>query len=115
MRITITEVCGPSRIYRSDGEKLREAILRLWSDAEVLEIDFEGVSVASISFLDEAIAVLAIDQPLEVLKRRLRLLNIVDGDRRWLNSRILARAGERAARGADGGDACCRNSGGVGS
>src|SRR4051812_21851677 len=95
MRITLTEVCGPSRIYRSDGLKLREAIERRWSDAEPLEIDFENVTVASISFLDEAIAVLALGQPVDVLKRRLKLVNLRDPDRRLLNAQIVSRARQR--------------------
>jgi hypothetical protein len=101
MRITLTEICGPSRIYRDDGLKLREAILRRWSDAEPLEIDFEGASIASISFLDEAIAVLALDHPVDVLKRRLKLVNIIDPDRRLLNAQIVSRARERAEHGGE--------------
>jgi hypothetical protein len=97
MRITITEICGPSRVFRSDGIKLREAIERLWSDAEVLEIDFEGIVIASISFLDEAIAVLALDLPVDVLKRRLKLVALVDSDRRLLNAQIVTRARQRDA------------------
>ena len=59
MRITITQVCGPSVISRSNGARMREEIELRWSDAEPLEIDFERISIASISFLDEAIAILA--------------------------------------------------------
>src|SRR5580700_2234 len=97
MRITITQVCGPSVVFRSDGVKLREEIVRRWSDAEPLEIDFENISIASISFLDEAIAVLALEHPVDVLKRRLKLVNIFDADRRLLNAQILSNARQRAA------------------
>lgn len=97
MRITVTEICGPSRIYRSDGAKLREAIEQRWSDAEPLEVDFENITVASISFLDEAIAVLALDHPKDMLKRRLKLLNLHDADRRLLNAHIVSRARQREA------------------
>ena len=92
MRITITQICGPSVVFRSDGAKLREEIVRRWSDAEPLEIDFENISIASISFLDEAIAMLALDHPVDLLKRRLKLVNLLDPDRRLLNKQILARA-----------------------
>lgn len=96
MRITVTQVCGPSVMSRSDGAKLREQIERRWSDTEPLEIDFERISIASISFLDEAIAILALDHPVEVLRRRLELVNILDADRRLLNAQIRARARTRA-------------------
>jgi hypothetical protein len=97
MRITITQICGPSVVSRFDGAKLREEIERRWSDAEPVEIDFERISIASISFLDEAIAILGLEHPVEVLKRRLKLINILDTDRRLLNTQILARARTRAA------------------
>ncbi len=99
MRITLTEICGASRLYRSDGLKLREAIEQRWSDERPLEIDFENVTIASISFLDEAIALLALEHPVEVLKRRMKLLDLRDADRRLLNSLILSRAREREGGG----------------
>jgi hypothetical protein len=104
MHITVMEICGPSRIYRSDGVKLREAIEQRWSDAEPLEVDFENVTVASISFLDEGIAILALEHPLDVLKRRLKLLNLRDADRRLLNVQLVSRSKQRET-GDPGGDA----------
>lgn len=97
MHITVTEICGPSRLYRSDGAKLREAIEQRWSDDEPLEIDFENIMVASVSFLDEAIALLALDHSKDVLKRRLKLLNLREPDRRLLNAHIVSRARQREA------------------
>jgi hypothetical protein len=99
MRITITQVCGPSVVSRADGAKLREEIERRWSDAEPTEIDFEQISIASISFLDEAIALLALDHPVSLLTRRLQIVNILDADRRLLNTQILARARMREGDG----------------
>jgi len=99
MRITITEICGASRISRADGLKLRKAIEQRWSDRGPLEVDFENVRIASLSFLDEAIALLALDHPVDVLKSRLKLLNLRDADRRLLNSRIMSRAREREGSG----------------
>jgi len=97
MRISVIDICGQSRVSRDDGAKLRDEIERLWSDDEVLEIDFEAEPIASVSFLDEAIAALALHHPVELLKRRLRMVNLVDGDRRLLNTQINARARLRAA------------------
>lgn len=88
MRIRVRDVCPASRITRSDGEKLRAEILRLWSADELLEVDFEHETIASVSFLDEAIAVLFAEHGAEVVRSRLRPLHLTDGDRRLLNQQV---------------------------
>src|SRR5262249_34402150 len=37
MRLRVLDVCPDSRVFRPDGEKLRQAIVAAWNDAEVLE------------------------------------------------------------------------------
>lgn len=97
MRISVLDICGKTPVSRDDGAKLHGEIERLWSDVEVLEIDFESTPIASVSFFDEAIAVLALEHPVDFLKRRLRMLNLRDADRRLLNTQINLRAKRRAA------------------
>lgn len=94
-RLTVTQVCGQSRVTRDDGARLRAAIVAAWSDAEPLEIDFEGVSIASVSFFDEAFARLALEHPLDVLRRRLKLTGLTPQDRKLLNTLLQSRSRER--------------------
>ncbi len=93
-RLLVRDVC-PSRVFRADGERLRKEIEARWSDAEVLEVDFEGLRINSVSFFDESFGVLAAEHPLDVLTRRLRPVNLSEGDREVLNGRVAARAHER--------------------
>lgn len=93
-RVLVREVC-PSRVFRADGERLRKAIEERWSDDEVLDVDFEGLRVNSVSFFDESFGVLAAEHPLEVLTRRLRPVNMTESDRELLNARVTERARER--------------------
>lgn len=96
MRLRITEVCPQSRIFRADGERLRAAIRETWAKSQVCELDFENARIASISFLDEGIAVLAREMPVDELLARLRIENMTGPDRRLLDQRIAARERERS-------------------
>jgi len=88
-------------VFRPDGEKLRQAIVAAWNDAEVLELDFEDRRVSSVSFLDEAVAVLFLEFPPEVVKRRLRPINLTTTDRATLNRQIATRMRQRGERTAE--------------
>jgi hypothetical protein len=95
-RLVVSEIC-PYRLFRADGERLRAAIVAAWSDDEPVEIDFEDERIASASFLDESIGVLALTHPLEVLKARLRPVNLTKPDRGLLNQILSRRSAEREA------------------
>jgi hypothetical protein len=94
--LVISAICGPSRVFRADGEKLRRAIHAEWSRGEGAVVDFENARIASVSFLDEGIAVLALSVPLTELKKKLELRNISDDDRQLLNRLLTTRSQERA-------------------
>jgi hypothetical protein len=51
-----------SRVARDDGAHLRQAIEQAWHDAGPIVLDFEGLTIASVSFFDEALGVLALDR-----------------------------------------------------
>ncbi len=97
MRLFVRRVCPDSRVFRPDGERLRDAIVGAWRDHESVEVDFEGETIASISFLDEAVAVLFVDHDAEVIRRRLQLTGLTDGDRRELNVLVSKRRSQRVA------------------
>lgn len=94
MRLVVQEIC-PSRVSRPDGARLRAAILSAWSGQDVVEVDFQHETIASISFLDEGIAALFLDHDAEEIRRRLRVVGLVEGDRRELNRLVAKRRAER--------------------
>ena len=96
-RLAVREVCPSSRVFRSDGQRLRNAIEQTWNDHEPLEIDFEHETIASLSFLDEGIATLFVDHDADVIRRRLRVVGLTDADRRELNRLVAKRRAERSA------------------
>jgi hypothetical protein len=96
MRLRITETCPESRVLRPDGARLRQEIEKRWSDEDVLELDFENRRISSVSFLDEAIAVLFLIHAPDVVTRRLRPMNMTTTDRATLNRQIALRLQERA-------------------
>jgi hypothetical protein len=95
MKIRVRDVCKESRVFREDGVRLRHAIEEGWLRADTVEVDFEQIRIASASFLDEGIAVLALRLSLDEIKRKLRVVNLTEPDRRLLNELTLARARER--------------------
>jgi len=98
VQLRLTDVCPNSRVFRADGERLRLAIEDSWARDGVCEVDFENIRIASLSFLDEGIAVLTKRMPVDELRSRLHIVNMTDPDRRLLDEQIAA----RAARGEGG-------------
>lgn len=96
-RIKIAEYCKTSRVTRGDGAHLRRGIEEHWHDAEQLVLDFSGVRIASVSFFDESVGVLAKAHALEELTKRFRVENIDPADRALLNQIVIARDKERRA------------------
>ena len=93
-RIVISERFKGSRVTREDGAKLRALIEEHWNDSEPLVLDFSGLRIASASFFDESLGVLAKQLPLDELTRRVRIEGIDPADRKLLNQIVLARAEE---------------------
>jgi hypothetical protein len=96
-RLLVREVC-PSQVFRTDGAKLRAAIEATWSDSEPLEVDFDGLRIASASFFDESFGMLASGHPLATVRRRLRPVGLTSSDRELLNAIVSRRARERLER-----------------
>lgn len=94
VQLVVQDVC-PSRITRSDGERLRDAIVSAWETHEEVEVDFAHETIASISFLDEGIAALFLDYDAEEIRGRLRIVGLVEGDRRELNRLVAKRRAGR--------------------
>ncbi len=97
LRLRVREVCPDSRVFRLDGARLRAAIEATWGDDTPVEVDFEGETIASLSFLDEAIASLFVDHDAELIRARLRLTGLTEPDRGQLNRLVANRRAERSA------------------
>ncbi len=91
----IESYCRTKRVSRGDGAHVRRAIEEHWNDAEPLVLDFDGVRIASVSFFDEALGLLARKHELEILTQHVKVENIDPADRTLLNRIVLARAKER--------------------
>ncbi|MCB2211849.1 STAS-like domain-containing protein [bacterium] len=95
MRMIVQQEVGSSLSSREEGKRLRESILAVLHDHDFVELDFESELVASVSFLDEALARLVEDLPTSDLKKRVRLLNFTEQDRQLLNMLTAARLREK--------------------
>ena len=72
--VTIGEDLG-TRIL---GEKVRNMLLPMIQNNEMVVLDFEGVNIVSNSFADECLAKLLIVMPLEELKKRTTFRDLND-------------------------------------
>lgn len=93
----VHDVCPSSRVFRADGRVLREAIEKAWNDREPLELDFGNTTIASISFLDEGVASLFVDYDADVIRFRLKIVGLMEDDRRQLNALVAKRRAQRTA------------------
>lgn len=96
MRLRVRDICPDSRMFRTDGERLRAAIEARWQD-DTVQLDFESETIASISFLDEGIATLFVDHDAEVIRARLSVTGLLEGDRKLLNELVQKRRRQRTA------------------
>lgn len=95
--IHVATVCGTARVTRDDGAHLRREIEKHWDAPEPLVLDFSGLRIASVSFFDESLGLLARSHGLDELKRRVRVERIDPSDRALLNRIVSSRAREREA------------------
>ena len=80
---------------RGDGAHLRREIEAHMHDEEPVVLDFSGVRIASVSFFDESLGVLAKTHTIQELTRRVKVENIDPADRKLLNTIVVARDKER--------------------
>lgn len=70
MMINIKEICGNQTVTRDEGKKIFDLISLNWESADRIHIDFGGILVASVSFLDEAIGRIALQHSKEMLQKK---------------------------------------------
>jgi hypothetical protein len=96
MKINVPEICGEDLISRDAGHKIRDIIVSHWDD-EVIEVEFGGKAVGSVSFFDEAIGLLLKREKkaTEEVRRKLKFPDIKPEDRTLLNYVMSARVQEK--------------------
>jgi len=94
-KIVVSEVVGRKISSRTDGKLFRQKLLEMMKKEKRIVLDFTGLEIASVSFLDEAFGRLTDEFSLEELKDRLAFENMDDGDRKLLNFVILSRYKEK--------------------
>jgi hypothetical protein len=85
MKINLTEKCGKKTITREDGQKINDIIKSVWDSEDKIVIDLSNITIASVSFMDEAFGKLALEYPKDILVKKLSFENINEYDRALLN------------------------------
>lgn len=91
MRINLQKECDKQTITREDGKKIHRMILDAWKKEDKIEIDFNHILIASVSFIDEAFGKLAFYYSKEALIAKLDFKKIEDYDRALLNDILISR------------------------
>lgn len=73
------------------GELIRDLVIKNWDKEEKIEISFEGVELATPSFVDESIGKLVHSYSLDQLKSKLAFTHINDDIKEKVNKSIELR------------------------
>lgn len=90
-RLNVKSICGAHTLSRADGNKLHKLIVRHWGASKSIEIDFDNMTIASVSFLDESIGQLIMQFPMRGIITKLKLIRLPQFDRKLLNDIFAAR------------------------
>ncbi len=95
MILDVSQLCGDDIISRDAGKKIRELILSAWDEASI-ELHFNGRTVGSVSFFDEAIGLLVKKggKSIGAMKNKLKFPDLKPEDRALLNYVVLTRVKE---------------------
>ena len=82
---------------KKGGEYIREMILQSWDKEKNIEISFDGVKLATPSFLDEAFGKLVLDHSLEQLREKLVFEQVDEATKNKINKGIELRLKQKQA------------------
>ncbi len=85
MKIDIIKISGKKIVTRGDGEKINDILTAKWNAEKIINIDFDNVLVASVSFMDEAFGKLALKYDREDLKKEFYSFSYKDYLRNAIN------------------------------
>ncbi|PIU53521.1 MAG: hypothetical protein COS90_05675 [Deltaproteobacteria bacterium CG07_land_8_20_14_0_80_60_11] len=97
MKINLNDKCGKKKtITREDGKIINEMIKGAWDNEDKIIIDLDNITIASVSFLDEAFGKLAFEYSKETLLKKLSFENVNEFDRALLNDIFISRFHQKA-------------------
>lgn len=91
MKINVKDKCGKKTITREDGQIINDLIKNAWNNEDKIIIDLDNITIASVSFFDEAFGKLAFNYSKDVLVNKLSFENINEFDRALLNDIFVSR------------------------
>jgi len=94
-QLKIKDLCGRSTVTRQDGKKVYRVIIKHWDKVDRIEVDFGNLTIASVSFLDEAVGQLALRYTRNEFASKIKLCRITHRDKRLLNDIITSRYRQR--------------------
>lgn len=97
--INVKDICGSGKVTREDGAVVNRRIREAWKSHDCIEIDFNNIRIASVSFLDEAVGLLALETDLDEVKEKLHLTNMSGFDQRLMDDILTSRARQRRRSG----------------
>lgn len=92
-RIEVKKELGSDIVTREHGKRLRQLILREWSNAPVI-VDFDELRVNSVSFFDESFGQLALEYSKEELLKHVRFEGLDQFDSALVQDIISSRSRE---------------------
>jgi hypothetical protein len=95
--IEVKKELGSEVVTREHGKRLRELILKGWSDPPVV-VDFHGLRINSVSFFDEAFGQIALTHSAQELKK-VESCGLEKFDAALLHDIITSRLGEARKKG----------------
>jgi hypothetical protein len=95
LELSVKKICGRKIVTRDDGILISEYITEAWDTEEEIVIDFNNIPIASVSFLDQAIGVFALDHDLVEVREKLTWKNMTSFDERLLHDILTSRARQR--------------------
>ncbi len=86
MKIDVPMICGTDLISRDSGKKIQELILQNWESPEIT-IDLGNKLIGSVSFFDEAFALLIKkgNKSLDEILKKIHFIRMKPEDRDLLN------------------------------
>ncbi|MCV9387428.1 STAS-like domain-containing protein [Reichenbachiella ulvae] len=87
-------------VSTDDGQKVHDQIQSLFSQADVIEVDFSGIQIMTTAFLNAALGQLYSSYTGDVLNSKLKLTHVSETDK-VLFKKVVTRAKEYFANKAD--------------
>ena len=97
--LNVSEICGDKIVTRDHGSSVNDRLREVWSVHDTIVVDFDNLTIASVSFLDQAIGVLALEYEVSKINEKLSFTNMNEFDRKLLDDILVSRERQRKSNG----------------